>query len=279
MLQGKADLSEALTKYNLLLAQEASAELAVTNAAIRNGESQSETDGKLASLRTVQIAALTEKAAQAERLAKALNTPEAIAFAQLLTDELGSAAAKISTLRGSIESTIGSSLVDLFKGNTQSIMALWSDMLTKMAAEALAKKLTAALFNSGGGGSSGMGWLGSIIGLFTGGGGGSQGGGQVGSIKFGAFGGNVDPYSLTGVNERGTELLQMGGRDYLMTGAQGGRIVPSNMLGGGVPSTSIVFNISSGVSRNELAAMIPGMTAHIKGEIQMSMRRPGWQGR
>ena len=40
-----------------------------------------------------------------------------------------------------------------------------------------------------------------------------------------------------------------------------------------------LYTLMGAVAVAELAAMIPGMTAHIKGEIQMSMRRPGWQGR
>lgn len=39
--------------------------------------------------------------------------------------------------------------------------------------------------------------------------------------------------SLYRVNEQGTELLTVGGRDYLMMGAQGGEVTPAGAFGGG----------------------------------------------
>lgn len=63
-----------------------------------------------------------------------------------------------------------------------------------------------------------------------------------------AGGGGVNPRSLQPVNEKGMELLSVGGRDYLMTGSQGGRVTPNNKLGGGkavVINQQIVNNIDS----------------------------------
>lgn len=50
-----------------------------------------------------------------------------------------------------------------------------------------------------------------------------------------AYGGPVAPNSLYEVNELGPELLSQGGRTYLMTGQQGGTVVP---LGSGLASAS-----------------------------------------
>jgi len=50
-----------------------------------------------------------------------------------------------------------------------------------------------------------------------------------------ASGGPVAPNSLYEVNERGPELLSQGGRTYLMTGQQGGTVVP---LGSGMASAT-----------------------------------------
>jgi hypothetical protein len=129
--------------------------------------------------------------------------------------------------------------------------------------------------------SGNSGWIGAgmqLIGAYFGS---SSGGGVGGSdpnnyYSHNASGGTVDPFSVSQVNERGPELLQMGGRELLMMGSQGGRVVPNSLLTGG-GSTNITFEIASGVSRNELAAMIPGMTSRIKSELMQSMRRPGFQ--
>ncbi len=50
-----------------------------------------------------------------------------------------------------------------------------------------------------------------------------------------AYGGPVAPNSLYEVNERGPELLSQGGRTYLMTGSEGGSVVP---LGSGLASAT-----------------------------------------
>jgi len=93
------------------------------------------------------------------------------------------------------------------------------------------------------GGSAG-GWIGSLIsGFFGGSGGASQptyesiwnafGGGSF------ASGGYPRPWTMNRVNERGPELLTVGGKDFLMMGSQGGKVTPNHQLGG---SPSFVFN-------------------------------------
>lgn len=78
--------------------------------------------------------------------------------------------------------------------------------LVRMEAQKLAKDLFGGMF----GGSGGIG--GFLSGLF--------GGGR-------AEGGPVLPNKLYRVNERGPELFESGGNQYLMTGAKGGRVVPN----------------------------------------------------
>ena len=176
-----------------------------------------------------------------------------------------------------IQSQLGDTIYNTFKGNTSDILSSWADMLQKMVAQALAADLTRKLFGASVEGGSGTGWLGLLMGLFSGasstGGAGTISGGS--GFKASASGGTMAPFSSSTVNERGPELLKMGGRDILMMGSQGGRVVPNSMLGGA--QSNITFNIASGVSRNEVAAMIPALTAHIKAELQMTMRRPGFQ--
>jgi hypothetical protein len=47
------------------------------------------------------------------------------------------------------------------------------------------------------------------------------------------MGGPVSPGQLYRVNEKGPELLNVAGKQYLMMGAQGGSVTPNNQLGGG----------------------------------------------
>lgn len=53
-----------------------------------------------------------------------------------------------------------------------------------------------------------------------------------------ASGGEVYPNTLHPVNERGPELLNYGGSDYLMMGGRGGYVKPLTSAGGGAPSSS-----------------------------------------
>jgi len=74
-----------------------------------------------------------------------------------------------------------------------------------------------------------------------------------------ASGGSVNPRSVYEVNERGTELLSMGGRDYLMTGANSGVITPADKLGGvgGVTiSQNLVVNIDSRSDQGQIRALV-----------------------
>lgn len=71
---------------------------------------------------------------------------------------------------------------------------------------------------------------------------GGSGGIDWGAL-FGGFlatGGTARPGKMYEVNERGTEMLSMGGRDYLMMGNQAGKVTPSHALGG----NSVVQNNS-----------------------------------
>lgn len=81
-----------------------------------------------------------------------------------------------------------------------------ADTIFRIAAQNIAESLF------GGQGSAGSGWFSQALGALFGGG--------------RANGGPVRAGGLYEVNERGTELLSVGGRDYLMMGAQGGTVTP-----------------------------------------------------
>lgn len=104
----------------------------------------------------------------------------------------------------------------------------WIDSMFQQALKFLANKAIQALFDTAGAGSSetpgaSPGW-GNLFSNFANA---LFGGGK-------AVGGYVAPMSMYRVNERGPELLSVGGRDFLMMGAQGGTVTPNNRLGGGV---------------------------------------------
>lgn len=95
------------------------------------------------------------------------------------------------------------------------------DSLLDAIYDAVVENLIGQLFGQTGsaaGGSAG-GWFSQLAGAFFGGG--------------RAAGGPVRAGSLYRVNEQGTELLTVGGRDYLMMGAQGGQVTPAGSFGGG----------------------------------------------
>ena len=104
-----------------------------------------------------------------------------------------------------------------FKGFASSILKGIAQIAAQQAASGIAGFLGRALGSLIGGGVGGMGAGTSANSILNTG------------IKFGgmrAGGGNVDPGSLYRVNELGPELLNMGGKDYLMMGGSGGYVKP-----------------------------------------------------
>lgn len=97
-----------------------------------------------------------------------------------------------------------------------------------VADKAMQKLLDWAGGSGGSSGNSGSGW-GGLVSAFAG----LFGGGK-------ASGGAVAAGGMYQVNERGPELLSVGGRDFLMMGSQGGTVTPNSRLGGG----SQVINVN-----------------------------------
>jgi lambda family phage tail tape measure protein len=81
-----------------------------------------------------------------------------------------------------------------------------------------------------------------------------EGGGFFSNILSGLFGGGraiggpVSAGKLYRVNENGPELLQMAGKQYLMTGDQGGTVTPAGG-GGSTVQQSIVFHLPNSIDR------------------------------
>jgi hypothetical protein len=133
-------------------------------------------------------------------------------------------------------------LYDAMNGSFSDIGKSFKQMLDRMVANALAAQIAEKLFGKEG---KGGGWLDAAI--------------SWGSALFGggkASGGPVGAGMLYPVNERGPELLSVGGSDYLMMGRQSGRITPNHQLamaGGGVTQNIYVQGRMDERSRRQIA--------------------------
>ncbi len=86
-----------------------------------------------------------------------------------------------------------------------------------------------------------------------------------------AIGGPVSPGGIYRINEQDRpEVATFGGRDYLLTGGQGGTVRPASDAG---TSTPVVVNIGQGVTRNEVAALIPTIVKQVEAVISQKNRR------
>lgn len=118
-----------------------------------------------------------------------------------------------------IENTQNALADTIFKGmqgEFDDVLSGFTQMLNRMVAEAIAADLSRRLFGSKVEGGSGDGWLGAaanwISGFFAPG---------------RANGGGVMAGGLYEINENSPEVLAMGGRQYLMMGNQGGKVLPA----------------------------------------------------
>lgn len=163
-----------------------------------------------------------------------------------------------------IQDALGDTLSDVFKGDFDNILDKWGDLLADMAAQAAAARLNTYLFGDG---KDNKGVIGpafdAIVGALFGGG--------------KAQGGPVEAGRLYRINETGVpEVGTFGGRDYLLTGANSGRITPLKQAGGGAaPVFHITQQIGSSITRNDVQALIHQANAALEGKILQSMRNGG----
>lgn len=162
-----------------------------------------------------------------------------------------------------VQDALGSTIEATLRGDFDNIGKLWSNLLLKMAAEALAADLANTLFGdlgkATGGGSDIFGTLlGGLFGLGTG----------------KAAGGTVQPWSMQRVNESGVEMFSRGGQDWLLAGPRGGKVTPNSAMGGG-GNTTVVQHISigAGVSRNEVMAAMQATKVQTLSAVSESQRR------
>jgi hypothetical protein len=154
--------------------------------------------------------------------------------ARAALDRLGATANPVADkLNGIFESSFGNAFADFITGakSASDAFKAFGQSVIQQLANIAAQSVAKSIF----GGLSGLGSLGGLASLF--GGAGNAGFGDYSAAglaaAFGggrAVGGDVAPGKFYEVNERGPELYQTGGRQYLMAGGRGGRITP---LGGG----------------------------------------------
>lgn len=151
----------------------------------------------------------------------------------------------------------GKSLTDIF---VEELKATFARVVLRPLIEPVAKDIARIGGSTGDGGSD---LLGSILGAA-----GSFFGGNDPSSKFyenqfdlmnlpgRAVGGQVSPFSMTRVNERGPEVISTGGSDYLMMGGNGGTVTANSALGGGTVSQNLVINIDSRTDQGQVRQLV-----------------------
>jgi hypothetical protein len=185
---------------------------------------------------------------------------------------------------------------DIMDGNFKSMGEAFKRTLQKMAADALAANINNAIFGKGFGatGEFGAGSLLKIgmnlLGISTGTGAAGPGllPGATGGMDMNdspmswlldppkALGGDVQPYSLQEVNERGPELLSVGGRDYLMMGNQGGTVTPNHALGKSVSVTyAPVIQIDSRTDQAEVHKIVSRAVQQGNAQLVDRLQRSG----
>lgn len=158
-----------------------------------------------------------------------------------------------------IQDTLGDGLYDALSGNFNSIGDAFGNLLKRMVAESLAADIMGALFGKTAGGSGSI--LTAIATFF--------GGGR-------ATGGPVAGGKMYEVNETGApELLDYGGRTFLMNGKQDGYVRPLKSGGRGGAGGAVynagplTVNVGNNVSLGDVSAAV---TAGLRMQEQRFMR-------
>lgn len=180
-------------------------------------------------------------------------------FAHVMTDMEQLAADGAS----GIQHALGDTVLDVLDGKFENIGKHFGDLLKKLIAQAIEADVGKYLLGDA---SKGGGFGGLITTIFP----------SLVGVGSKAGGGSVSPFSMTRVNEHGPEGLTVQGKDYVMNGGSWGKVTPA---GGSAPaSPTIVFNVAAGVTRNELATLLPVFKQQIKGELKNEAKRPGYAG-
>lgn len=241
-LEDTERLRVAQEQYTRLLERTRVAEEEIMLAAEKAGASEF---GVLIQVGEARARALEEMKAltdQSVELALALGTPEAIRFAEQLTLGLKRASAEVDPLlqkmkdlgaeagqsiASGLESalTSGASLRDVLKGIYNDLIKIATrELITKPLGAAISGAISGGTSGGTSGGAGGANVFSSIIGLI---------GAAFGAGGGKALGGPVMPGSLHEVAENRPEMLDVGGKKFLLMGNQRGNIDPNPRLSGG----------------------------------------------
>ena len=236
----QAELNKISGEYSLIQGQLQIAEDRIALA--QKMGTQGEIDGlvKLGEARRASYDQLKNIAEQYERIAKASGDPQMILKAdqlklalEQLSAELDPLANKFNTMFADSASNAFSDFISGTKSAKDAFRSFIDDIMsqiTRMVSQNLFQNLFGNMMGNSGGGGIG-GWL---AGLF--------GGGR-------ASGGPVQPGKLYRVNEQGPELFKAANGDqFLMTGTQGGSVIPNHAMRGGSGQT-VNVNINGYVKR------------------------------
>ena len=135
------------------------------------------------------------------------------ALGKYYEDLTGVAVDYAGTVASGLQNILGDELAKGLDASFKGILSSFLKMLLQMEARALSANLISLL---GGGTTGNSGGLGGVLS--------SAIGGLFGGHR--AAGGNVDSGSFYRVNELGPEMLNVGGKDYLMMGGSGGYVKP-----------------------------------------------------
>ena len=160
-----------------------------------------------------------------------------------------------------LQDALGDTLFQALSGNFDDIGKAFGNLIKRMIAESLAADIMGALFGGAKGGSSGSNILGTVLAFF--------GGGR-------ASGGPTSPGKMYEVNEQGTpELLEYGGREFLLSGKRSGYVRPltaGGAAGGGTVISNDTYHIGQGVSAGQVAAAIKAANSTLEARIYRRMR-------
>jgi hypothetical protein len=209
---------------------------------------------QLGAARQGAVAQMQAMVTAQEAIARASGSPALVTQAEQARLALQQLQATIDPVADSINAKIDDGLANaLFNVATGAMTAkdavkgmfnTFARELLSMSTKDLAGSFRKAL--TGGGEDGGIGGI--ISKALSGSGGGGGGIGDWFSGLFGrASGGSVQPWQMVRVNENGPEMLDYGGKQYLMNGARNSRVMP--LSGGGGSSIVNHINVLPGATR------------------------------